>query len=163
MGDRLARPAVRRVVDALAANGIEDRVVELEATARTAADAAAAIGVEVGAIVKTLAFVIGDEVVLACVAGDRRCDPAALPTVFARDGIARRADADQVKAATGFSIGGVAPVGHPRPVAITLDTSLGRYPEIYAAAGHPHCVFRTTLAELADLTGGTVSPAIALD
>ena len=74
----------------------------------------------------------------------------------------RRADADAVRAATGFAIGGVAPLAHETPLPVAIDASLGRFAAVYAAAGHPHCVFATTLDELAQLTGGTVTAEIAV-
>ena len=150
--------SVRRVRAALAAHGLGDRIVELAGTARTAEDAARACGVEAGAIVKSLVFEIAGEPVLALVAGDRRCDLAALPAALGRQGDARRCDADKVRAATGFAIGGVAPVGHLAPLPTAIDASLGRFPRLFAAAGHPHCVFATDLVELTRLTAGTVAP-----
>ena len=158
----LENPSVRRVQAALAAAGSRARVVELAATARTARDAAAALGVPVGAIVKSLVFLVGGRPVLALVAGDRRCDAAALPGILSLEGkAAARADADAARAATGFAIGGVAPVGHPALLPVAIDASLGRFPTVHAAAGHPFCVFATTLDELARLTGGTVSDHLA--
>lgn len=156
----LDRPTVQRVVQALAAAGIQDRVVELADTARTAADAASACGVPVGAIVKSLVFLVGDTPVMALVAGDRRCRVEALGEALDLAGDVRRAEAERVRALTGFAIGGVAPVGHPERLATVIDTSLGRFERLLAAAGHPHCVFATDLAELARLTQGRLSDAI---
>ena len=158
MSALVSSESVRRVRAALAAHGLGDRIVELAGTARTAEDAARACGVETGAIVKSLVFEIAGEPVLALVAGDRRCDTAALPAALGRQGAARRCDADKVRAATGFAIGGVAPVGHLAPLPTAIDASLGRFQRLFAAAGHPHCVFATDLAELTRLTGGTVAP-----
>jgi prolyl-tRNA editing enzyme YbaK/EbsC (Cys-tRNA(Pro) deacylase) len=155
--------SVRRVEAALAAHGLAGRIIELAATARTAADAALACGVPEGAIVKSLVFEIAGEPVLALIAGDRRCDLAALPTALGRPGQATRCDADQVRCSTGFAIGGVAPVGHLAALPTAIDASLARFPRLYAAAGHPHCVFATDLAELRALTGGTITDTIATD
>jgi prolyl-tRNA editing enzyme YbaK/EbsC (Cys-tRNA(Pro) deacylase) len=152
-----ARPAVARVQAALRAAGSAAEVMALSATARSAEDAAASIGCPLGAIVKSLVFSLGGRPAMALVAGDKRCDTAALARALGLAGKVGRADADAVRAATGFSIGGVAPVGHPTPLPIALDASLGRFQRIYAAAGHPHCVFPTTLAELAGMTGGRVA------
>ena len=149
--------SVRRVRAALDRAGSTARVIELAATARTARDAAAALGVEVGAIVKSLVFLAGQRPVMALVAGDRQCDPTALLAVLGLEGPPRRADADIVRDATGFAIGGVAPVGHSAPLPTAIDASLGRFTTLYAAAGHPHCVFATSLDELQRLTEGTVS------
>jgi prolyl-tRNA editing enzyme YbaK/EbsC (Cys-tRNA(Pro) deacylase) len=153
---RLARPAVQRVQAALAAKGSRAAVIELAATARSAADAARALGVEQGAIVKSLLFTIDGAPVMALVAGDRRCDTGALPKAFGRQGLVQRADAEQVREITGFTIGGVAPVGHPRALPTAIDDSLGRFGTVYAAAGDPFCVFPTTVLELSLLTGGAV-------
>jgi prolyl-tRNA editing enzyme YbaK/EbsC (Cys-tRNA(Pro) deacylase) len=161
MSALLTSASVRRVQDALSAKGIRDRVVELAETARTAEDAARACGVPVGAIVKALVFEIGGEPVLALVAGDRRCDMAALPEALGLAGKARRCEADKVRAVTGFAIGGVAPVGHLTPIPTVIDASLGRFERLFAAAGHPHCVFATSLTELRALTGATLSDRIA--
>lgn len=157
----LGNASVRRVQAALAAAGSDARVIELAATARTARDAAAALGVEVGAIVKSLVFLAGSRPVMALVAGDRQCDPRALLQALGLSGTPRRADADLVRDATGFAIGGVAPVGHPAPLPTAIDASLGRFERVYAAAGHPHCVFATSVDELRRLTGGTLSDMIA--
>lgn len=151
---------MRRVQEALAAAGSAARVVALAETARSAEDAARAVGCPLGAIVKSLVFTIGTQPVMVLVAGDRRCDPAALPAAFGIDGKVRRADAEQVRAATAYAIGGVAPVGHTLPVVI--DASLDRFDEVWAAAGHPHCVFPTTVAELVRLTRGRIDGAIAV-
>ena len=152
----LAHPAVQRVRAALAAKGSRAQVIELEATARSAKDAAGALGVELGAIVKSLVFTIDGAPAMALVAGDRRCDIKALPQALGRSGLVLRADAERVREVTGFAIGGVAPVGHPRPLPTAIDDSLGRFETVYAAAGHPFCVFATTVLELSLLTGGAV-------
>lgn len=159
--DLLTRPAVQRVRDTLRANGARHDVMALAETARTAQDAANALGCEVGAIVKSLVFAVGGKPVMALVAGDRMGDTDALPGALGLDGRCKRADADMVREATGFTIGGVAPVGHATSLPIVIDESLGRFDAIYAAAGHPHCVFRTSLDELRRLTGGAVSATIS--
>jgi prolyl-tRNA editing enzyme YbaK/EbsC (Cys-tRNA(Pro) deacylase) len=161
MSALLTSASVRRVQEALAAEGIEGRIVELAQTARTAAAAAAACGVPVGAIVKSLLFEIADSPVLALVAGDRRCDMTALPKATGLAGTPLRCDARKVRAVTGFAIGGVAPVGHLARLPTVIDASLGRFERLFAAAGHPHCVFATTLPELVTLTDGIVSGRIA--
>jgi prolyl-tRNA editing enzyme YbaK/EbsC (Cys-tRNA(Pro) deacylase) len=158
---RLAHPAVQRVQAALRAKGSRALVIELEATARTAEDAARALGVPVGAIVKSLVFTIDGTPVMALIAGDRRCDPKALPAAFGRTGLVARADADRVRDVTGFVIGGVAPLAHPIALPVAIDDSLARFAEVYAAAGHPHCVFPTTALELSLLTGGALVRGIS--
>ena len=166
----LGNASVRRVQAALAAAGSRSQVLTLSETARTAQDAANAIGCELGAIVKSLVFRIDGQIdgqiddcaVLALVAGDRRCDTKVLPEVLNMAGKCKRADADLVRLATGFAIGGVAPLGHPDPLAAALDSSLSRFDVLYAAAGHPHCVFPTTFDELLELTKGISSDQVAI-
>ena len=163
MADPLVHPAVRRVQAALAEAGSQAQVIALASTARSAEDAAASIGTPLGSIVKSLVFTVAGTPVMALIAGDRRCDAQALGRALGREGKVRRADADAVRAATGFSIGGVAPLAHETPLPVAIDASLGRFETVYAAAGHPHCVFATTIDELERLTGGTVTPEIAVE
>ncbi len=157
----LQRASVKRVAAALADAGAAAEVIALAETARTAQDAADSLGCALGAIVKSLVFAVDGRAVMALVAGDRRCETAALAAALGLDGKVKRADADAVRRATGFSIGGVAPVGHPAPLPIVIDASLGRFETVYAAAGHPHCVFATKVDELTRLTGGRVDDTIS--
>ncbi|WP_119421507.1 YbaK/EbsC family protein [Desertibaculum subflavum] len=159
----LARAGVRRVQEALAAAGSDAEVIALAETARSAADAASALGVPVGAIVKSLVFRSGDQAVLALVAGDRNADTDAIARALGLAQSVVRADADFVKAKTGQSIGGVAPVGHAERILTVIDESLGRFDKIWAAGGHPHCVFATTpneLSRVTKVTAGAISTAI---
>jgi len=156
VSDPLAGASVARVRAALSALGAAAEIVALPGTARTAADAAAAVGCPLGAIVKSLVFELDGRLVLALIAGDRRCDGVVLARALGASNAARRADADRVRAETGFAIGGVAPIGHTTTLPTAIDASLGRFASVYAAAGHPYCVFRTSAAELARLTGGGV-------
>lgn len=156
----LENASVLRVRQALTANGVDDGVIELAATARSAQEAATALGCPLGAIVKSLVFASAGRAVMALVAGDRRCDTDALRSSLGLASRVQRADADLVRMATGFAIGGVAPVGYPVPLPTSIDASLGRFEVIWAAAGHPYCVFPTTADELVRLTGGVLSPAI---
>ena len=149
-------PSVQRVRAWLAEAGSEANVIELSETARSAQDAANSIGTELGSIVKSLVFSVGGKPVMALVAGDRQCDTKVLPAALGLEGKAKRADADLVRDATGFSIGGVAPVAHVQNLPLVIDASLARFETIYAAAGHPYCVFATTAAELVRLTGGAL-------
>ena len=153
----LETPSVQRVRKALVDAGLGDRVIELDATARTATDAAQALDCELGQIVKSLVFAVDRRIVMALVAGDRRCLEQNLPKVYFIEGEVRRAEAAEVKTATGFSIGGVSPVGLTQPMPIAIDRSLKRFDLLYAAAGHPHCVFSLNIPELKRLTGGIVS------
>jgi prolyl-tRNA editing enzyme YbaK/EbsC (Cys-tRNA(Pro) deacylase) len=158
---RLENASVQRVAAALAQHGIEGRIVELTDTARSAQDAADTIGCELGAIVKSLVLEINGQAVMALIAGDRQCDTNAMPNALSLVGKCKRADADLVRAATGMAIGGVAPVGHSQTVPMVIDGSLARFDKIYAAAGHPYCVFETTLKELNRITAAPVSDKIS--
>ena len=101
-----------------------------------------------------------DAPVIALVAGDRQCDAAAL-AISVGSGPCRRPDAARVKAATGYAIGGVSPIGLPDGLPVFIDSSLFRFAAVWSAAGHPHCVFQATPRQLQALCGGTVSEAIA--
>ena len=157
----LENESVKKVREALIEAGVGDNVIELEETARSAEDAAKSLGVELGSIVKSLVFLVEDQPVMALVAGDHTCKPDALPRALNLEGEVKRCDADQVRAATGFAIGGVAPVALAQNLPTLLDVSLKRFDTVYAAAGHPNCVFATTVSELKRLTGCIVSYAIA--
>ncbi len=153
---------MRRVQAALGAAGCEARVVALAETARTAEDAARSLGVAVGAIVKSLVFTVGGTPVMALISGDKRCDAKALPAALGLAGKVRRADAETVREVTGFAIGGVAPVGSERALPTVIDASLGRFASVYAAAGHPHCVFAVTVPELSRIAGAKVVEGISV-
>jgi len=157
----LEKDTVNRVRKTLTDAGLADTVVELAETARTAEDAAASVGCELGAIVKSLVFAIGDRLVMALVAGDFSCLEQNLAAALNLKGDVRRPQAPEIKGATGFTIGGVAPIGLLHPLPVVIDRSLKRFETIYAAAGHPHCVFATSVDDLKRLTGGIVSWNIA--
>jgi prolyl-tRNA editing enzyme YbaK/EbsC (Cys-tRNA(Pro) deacylase) len=144
------------VHDALRAAGISGEIVVLPDAASTAALAAAALGIEVGAIANSLVFWSDDEPLLVMTSGAHRVDTAALAERLGRGAI-RRATPDQVREATGQAIGGVAPTGHPSALTTVIDEDLARYDEIWAAGGTPHTVFPLTYDELVALTGGTVA------
>lgn len=132
-----------------------DSIRHIPDGARTAAEAAAALGVEVGAIANSLVFVADGAPILVMTSGGHRVDTVALA---ARIGVGaiERATPEIVRAATGQVIGGVAPVGHPEPLRTVVDPVLETFPEIWAAAGHSHAVFPLTFAELVRITSGTV-------
>lgn len=157
----LDRDSVKRVRQSLVDAGVGDKVIELTESARTAAQAAEALGVDQGAIVKSLVFTVGSRYVMALVAGDHRCREDQLPRIFNLEGEVVRPSADLVRAVTGFSIGGVAPVGLVSTLPVAIDVSLKRFDKIYPAAGHPNAMFDTTIAELKGLTGGLMSYALA--
>jgi Cys-tRNA(Pro) deacylase len=150
---------VRQVVEAGKALGVDVHAREFSAGTRTAADAAEAIGVELGQIVKALVFgVDGDvdgEVVVALVSGDNMLDERKLAKA-AGAADAWREDADTVRETTGFPIGGVPPFGHREPLRVFVDEDLMTYDEVWAAAGTPHCNFPITPTALVRATGGAV-------
>jgi prolyl-tRNA editing enzyme YbaK/EbsC (Cys-tRNA(Pro) deacylase) len=145
-------PGVQRVVSALRSGGWDGTVHEFPDGVRTAKAAAEGLGCAVGAIANSLLFDAAGTPVLILTSGAHRVDTG---TVAARIGVERldRAAPDFVRRHTGQTIGGVAPVGHPQPVATYLDRDLAGYAEIWAAAGHSHAVFNTTYDELKALTG----------
>jgi prolyl-tRNA editing enzyme YbaK/EbsC (Cys-tRNA(Pro) deacylase) len=149
-----------RVASALRAGGASGEVRELDDSARTALDAANALGVPVGAIVKSLVFTADSSPLLVLASGDHRVDTAAVAALIGVSRV-RRADPDVVRDATGFAIGGVAPIAHPQPLTTLVDTHLASYAVIWAAAGTPHAVFPTTYDELLVLTGGTPADVAA--
>ena len=149
----------RRVVQALAERGHAHVPRWLEVAARTSQEAADALGVQVGQIAKSVIFRRkADEVaVLVVTSGDRRVDEK---RVAALTGPLGRADADFVKARTGFSIGGVSPLAHLSPPVTLIDRELFRFSEIWAAAGHPNGVFRLSPDDLVRLTGAPVADVV---
>lgn len=161
----LDKDSVKRVRRALADAGAGAKVIELAESQRSAAEAAQALGVEPGAVVKSAVFTVGNRYVLALVAGDRACAEDQLGRIFNLQGQVVRPPADLVRAVTGFSpggpCGGVAPVGLTAKLPVTIDASLKRFDKIYVSAGHGPCVFETTAAELKALTGGLMSYAVA--
>ena len=157
----LKRETVKRVRTALVDAGLADTVIELSNTARSAADAADTIGCELGAIVKSLVFNINRRFVMALVAGDHKCLESALPAVLCLEGKVGRPKANEVKAITGFTIGGVAPIGMTERLPMVIDQSFKRFDALYAAAGHPHCVFPIVFTDLQRVTGAIVTFNIA--
>mgnify|MGYP003451849601 FL=1 len=144
------------VAAALVAAGIPGEILVLPDAAATAPLAAAALGCEVGAIANSLVFWCDDAPLLVMTSGAHRVDTAALAERLGVGAI-KRATPEQVRAATGQVIGGVAPTGHPEPLVTIVDEALAAYPEIWAAGGTPHTVFPMSFAELLVLPGGKVS------
>ena len=130
-------------------------IVCLEQTARTAQDAATALGCSVGAIVKSLLFSAGDYFVLCLVSGDKRCSISKLKKILNEKDVSM-AHPNEVKKITGYTIGGVSPVGHLNKVKIFIDTNLERFTTVFAAAGHPNCVFKIDFEQLIILTTGEI-------
>jgi prolyl-tRNA editing enzyme YbaK/EbsC (Cys-tRNA(Pro) deacylase) len=145
----------RLVREALDRAGIAGAITTLPDSAATAPLAAAALGVEVGAIANSLVFFSDGAPLLVMTSGAHRVDTKALAQRLGRTEI-RRATPDEVREATGQAIGGVAPTGHPAPLTTIVDRSLAEFAQIWAAAGTPHTVFPLTFAELVHLTRGTV-------
>lgn len=144
--------AAERVQAALSELGLYAEVRELPQSTRTAPEAARAVGVRVGQIVKSLIFMADEEPVLVCASGSNRVSLEKLGKLVGRP--VRQASPDEVKEATGFAIGGVPPIGHRRLLKAFIDRDLMQYEEIWAAAGTPHAVFRTTPHELLQITKG---------
>ena len=148
---------VERFLEAASVLGHEVEVRRFPEGTRTADDAARAIGCEVGQIVKSLVFMADDRPVLALTSGANRVDTGRLAALVGARQV-RRADAEEARAASGFAVGGTPPFGHPQPLPTLLDPDLAAYGEVWAAAGTPDAVFRTTTDELARVTGATVAP-----
>jgi len=148
-------PSARKVQDALTAAGFDCRVVELEASTRTSAEAAAAVGTTVSRIAKSLIFRAGDKPVLAIASGENRVDEKKLAALVGAR--VERPDAEFVRNRTGFAIGGVPPLGHPTRIKTYIDRDLLALGEIWAAAGTPNAVFKLRAEELAPMTGGEVA------
>jgi len=146
----------RRVQDALAERGVGSAIVYLERAARTSAEAAAAVGCRVDQIAKSLVFrgATSSRPLLVIASGANRVDEARVASIVGEP--LAKADADFVRAHTGFAIGGVAPLAHPAPLNTLIDEHLLKWDCIWAAAGHPHTVFPLTPSELVRITGGRV-------
>lgn len=144
-----------RVQQALAAAGAESKVIELSIPARTSQQAADALGVEVGQIAKSLIFraVPSGRAVLVIAAGDRRVDEGRIRALLGE--AIERATPEFVREYSSFAIGGVAPVGHAKPMTTFVDASLRRFEVVWAAGGTPHCVFPISPGELMRVSGGT--------
>ncbi len=151
------QPSARKVQEALAACGFPNTVIELPDSARSAADAAAAVGCDVAQIVKSLVFRGKDtgRSILVVASGSHRVDERLVAAVVGEP--IEKATAEFVREQTGFAIGGVPPLGHARPPVAVVDDALLVHGRIWAAAGHPRAVFALTPAELVAMTGGTVA------
>jgi prolyl-tRNA editing enzyme YbaK/EbsC (Cys-tRNA(Pro) deacylase) len=146
-------PNVERVAAALRGGDASGEIRELADSTRTAEEAAAALGVPVGAIVKSLVFTADGDPVMVLASGDHQVDTVVIATTLGA-GKVRRADADTVRTATGYPIGGVPPVAHSTDLRVLVDRHLATYDVLWAAAGTPHAVFSTSYDELVRLTGG---------
>ena len=154
MENLLNKEPVKKVQEFIKKFDPKLEIIILDTTARTANDAANSLKCEVGAIVKSLLFKTESSFLICLIAGDRRCSLNKLKKILDKKDVSM-ANAEEVKKNTGFSIGGVAPVAHSLNLDILIDKSLSRFPHIFAAAGHPNCVFKITYNELIKITNGS--------
>ena len=155
----LDKEPVKRVEKFLKGFDQSLEVIVLENSARTAKDAAIALGCDVGAIVKSLLFKTGDNFTLCLVAGDKRCSLNKLKKIKDEKDISM-ASPEDVKTQTGYTIGGVSPIGHLEKIEIIIDNSLKRFNELFAAAGHPNCIFKINFKDIQKITNGKVEDII---
>ena len=145
-------PSVTKFRKAAQELGIKGEVIQTKETARTADEAAATLGVQVGQIVKSLVFEADGETVLVLTSGENKVDTNKVALAFKVSNVGK-ADADKTREVTGYAIGGVPPLGHVTKMKILIDETFKKFDEIWAAAGHPHFVFPTTYEELVRLSG----------
>ena len=155
MEDLLNKEPVKRVSKKLKEFDETLNVVVLDSSARTAQDAANSLNSEVGSIIKSLFLRTKNSFLLCLVAGDRRCSLNKIKKILGEKDVSM-GHADQVKQVTGFTIGGVSPIGHLNPIKIYIDQSLSRFENIFGAAGHPNCVFKINFIDLQKITSGKV-------
>ena len=155
----LDKEGVKRVEKSLKEFDPKQNVIILKSSARTASEAARSLDCEVGAIVKSLLFKTEKTFTLCLVAGDKK---ASLSKIKKELNIkdSEMASAEEVKDITGFTIGGVAPIGHLKKINILIDNSLQRFNSLFAAAGHPNCVFKTNFVDLKKITNGSIKEII---
>jgi len=154
MENLLNKEPVKRVQEFISKFNLQLEIIVLDTTARTAQDAANSLKCEVGAIVKSLLFKAGDSFLICLIAGDKRCSLNKLKKILQKKDVSM-ANADEVKTRTGFSIGGVAPVAHLTNLDVLVDKSLNRFQFVYAAAGHPNCVFKIPYDQIIKITKGS--------
>jgi Cys-tRNA(Pro) deacylase len=151
----LNKEPVKRVENILKEFDVTQKVIILDSSARTALEAASSLGCEVGAIVKSLLFRTKNSFILCLVAGDKKASLNKIKkTLNIRD--VSMAAAEDVKTITGYTIGGVSPIGHLKKIDIFIDNSLERFTSLFAAAGHPNCVFKIDFKNLQKITNGSI-------
>jgi len=155
MEDILNKEPVKRVQKKLEEFNKELKAIVLNSSARTAQQAAESLNTEVGSIVKSLLFKTEDGFVLCLVSGDRRCSLNKLKKIKNQKNISM-ANADEVKEVTGFTIGAVSPVAHLQHLEIFIDEELDRFNYVFAAAGHPNCIFKINFDNLIKITKGSI-------
>ncbi len=151
----LDKEPVKRVEKLIKEFDQAQKVIILDTSARTAFEAASSLGCEIGAIVKSLLFKTGNSFILCLVAGDKKASLNKIKKILNIKDVSM-ASADEVKNITGFTIGGVSPVGHLNNVDIFIDNSLKRFESLYAAAGHPNCVFKMNYINLQKITNASI-------
>ena len=154
MNEILNKEPVERVRKKLEEFDKSLKIVLLESTARTAIDAAKSLNTEVGSIVKSLLLRTKSSYLLCLIAGDKKCSLNKLKKILKEKDLSM-ASANEVKEVTGFTIGGVSPIGHLKDIEVYIDKSLSRFETIYAAAGHPHCIFKISFEEIKQITSGS--------
>ena len=155
MENLLNKESVERVSKKLKEFDSNLEVIVLDSSARTAQDAAKSLDTEVGSIIKSLFLRTKNSFLLCLVAGDKRCSLNKIKKILNEKDVSM-GSAEQVKKVTGFTIGGVSPVGHLSPLKIYIDQSLERFSSIFGAAGHPNCVFKINFANLQKITNGEI-------
>ena len=155
MNELLNKEPVKRVQKKLLEYDASYKVMVLASSARTAQEAAESLNTDVGSIVKSLLFKSENNFILCLVSGDRRCSLYKLKKIKQQKDISM-ANPQSVKEVTGFTIGGVSPIGHLKEVEIFIDNNLKRFQNIYAAAGHPNCVYKVNFENLLKMTNGKV-------
>ena len=153
MENILDKESVKRVIKILNEFDKSLRVQILKSSARTADDAALSLNCKVGAIVKSLLLRTENGFILSLVSGDKRCSLNKIKKIINLKDVSM-ANAGEVKSVTGFSIGGVSPIGHLKKIPILIDLSLSRFEYVYAAAGHPYSIFKITYKQLIKITDG---------
>ena len=151
----LDKETVKRVEKSLKEFNQNLNVIILEDSARTAKDASISLKCDVGAIIKSLLFRTENSFILCLVAGDKRCSLNKLKKLTNRKDVSM-ASPEEVKTQTGYTIGGVSPIGHLNSIEILIDNSLERFNDLYAAAGHPNCVFKIDFKNLQKITNGAI-------
>ena len=159
MENILDKEPVKRVHEFITKFDSNLKVLVLDTTARTAKDAATLLKCEVGAIVKSLLFRADETFLICLIAGDKRCSLNKLKKIVEKKDVCM-ANANEVKSITGFSIGGVAPIAHSSQLNILIDQSLGRFQNVFAAAGHPNSIFKINFDQLIQMTKGEVKKII---
>ena len=150
---------VKRVENILKKFDATQKVIILDTSARTALEAASSLGCEVGAIVKSLLFKTENSFTLCLVAGDKKASLNKLKKILNIQD-ASMAAANEVKNITGYTIGGVSPIGHLNKINILIDNSLERFNALFAAAGHPNCVFKIDFKDLLKITNGSIKEIV---